>query len=73
MPDSNLLTLSVSAFAAVLLLLSLLALAIRGLTLLFAHPPEPTLRIDAAVVAVLGAAVHEAVPGHHMTRIEETT
>jgi hypothetical protein len=71
MSEPNLLSLSVSAFAAVLLLLSLLALAIRALTMLFAVPPSPTHRVDAAVVAALSSAVHHALPGYRVTRIEE--
>ncbi len=71
MPEPNLLSLSASAFAAVVLLLSLLALAIRVLTAVFAVRPEATFHVDAATVGALGAAVQRAVPGYHITRIEE--
>jgi Na+-transporting methylmalonyl-CoA/oxaloacetate decarboxylase gamma subunit len=72
MPEPNLLTLSASAFAAVLLLLSLLALAVRALTAVFAPRPPTARPVDAATVAALGVAVHHALPGYRLGRIEET-
>ena len=69
MNEPNLVSLSLSAFLAVLLLLSLLALAIRALALLFR---DRTTEIDAALVAALQATVHQQLPGYRITRVEET-
>jgi len=69
MNEPNLVSLSLSAFVAVLLLLSLLALAIRALALLFR---DRTTEIDAALVAALQATVHQQLPGYRITRVEET-
>jgi hypothetical protein len=71
MPEPNLLSLSASAFAAVVGLLSLLAVAIRVLTAVFAVRPEAPSHVDAATVGALGAALRHAAPGYHVTRIEE--
>jgi hypothetical protein len=65
--EPGLLTLSLSAFTAVLVLLGALALVIRLLTSLF--PGAPPIA-DAAVVAAIQAAVHQSLPGHRVTRIE---
>jgi hypothetical protein len=70
MTDPNLVSLSLSAFAAVLLLLvSLLALVIRS-----ARPrlPRAPAGDDAALVAALHAAVSQQQPGLPHHRIEET-
>lgn len=69
MNEPNLVSLSLSAFLAVLLLLSLLALAIRALAFLFR---DRTTAIDAALVAALHATVHQQRPGYRITRVEET-
>ncbi len=69
MNEPNLVSLSLSAFVAVLLLLSLLALAIRALAFLFR---DRTTEIDAALVAALQATVHQQLPGYRITRVEET-
>jgi hypothetical protein len=71
MAEPNLAWMSVSAFVAVLTLLSLLALAIRALTWLFREVPAAT--IDAPLVAALEAAVRQARPGYGITHVEEIT
>lgn len=68
MTQPGLLTLSLSAFTAVLVLLGALALVIRLLTSLFPGAPPSA---DAAVVAAIQSAVHQSLPGHRVTRIEE--
>ena len=89
MNDPNLVTLSLSAFLAVLIVLSVLALVIRGLTIVFhpsaAPPPTPEAGggdaahearssvLDAALVAALEATLAQQHPGHRVTRIEEST
>jgi len=74
--------LSINAFAAVLLLLSLLAGAIALLTALFRAPavaaplpapgaPDLATADDAATVAAIHAAVQRWLPGGRVVRIEE--
>lgn len=86
MLEPNLVSLSMSAFLAVLVVLSFLALAIRGLAIVFrvrtvpsAEPerrPEPTVpedAVDAALVAALHAVIARQRPDTRILRIEETT
>ncbi len=77
---SNLLLTCLSAFAAVLLLLSLLSLAMWLLTWLFpgreeAAEPGPGVArargADAAVASAIAMAVAAAAPGARVTRMEE--
>ncbi len=69
MNDPNLVSLSLSAFLAVLILLSFLALVIRVLGHVFR---EQSGQIDASLVAALQATVQEQMPGYQITRVEET-
>lgn len=68
--DVNLWLVCFNAFAAVLGLLSLMAVLMRGLTWLF---PEQTTETDAAVFSAIAQAASSVVPGARVTRIEETT
>ena len=67
MTDPNLLVVCAAAFTAVLVLLSLLAGVIRGLTALFPHV-EPR---DTAVLAAIASAAASAYPGTKVTDIQE--
>lgn len=83
MNDPNLITLSLSAFVAVLVVLSVLALVIRALAFVFRAPPvaargpDPaaatTSAGDAALVAAIHATLAQHRPGYRVTRIEERT
>jgi hypothetical protein len=68
MTDPNLLAISVVAFVAVFMLLSLLAVAMRLLTSLF---PERSEEPDAALVAAVTSAAALAYPGTRVTEIKE--
>lgn len=68
MHQPDLLVICTAAFTAVFLLLSLLAVMMRGLIALF---PEDTTGIDAATVAAVTVAVSSAYPGMKITNIEE--
>jgi hypothetical protein len=68
MTEPNLLVISASAFAAVLVLLSLLAGIIRLLTAIF---PADDQDGDAATLAAIATAVARAYPGRRVTKIEE--
>jgi hypothetical protein len=69
MGSPDLLLICVSSFAAVFLLLSVLALVMRALMALFPHRTDLT---DTAMLAAVAAAVSAAYPGATITRIEET-
>ena len=83
MPAPNLLVICLNAFLAVLVLLSLLALAMRlliavlpvksGATSALATAPVTSAAgsIDPALAAAMTTAAHAAFPGLHVTRIEE--
>jgi hypothetical protein len=58
----------VSAFLAVFVLLSFLALAMRGLIAIF---PEKTATTDPALLAAVAAAVSAVYPGSKIARIED--
>jgi hypothetical protein len=64
----ELLAICASAFVAVFVLLTLLALVMRGLMFVF---PEREAAVDAAVIAAITAASAAAYPGTKITRIEE--
>jgi hypothetical protein len=68
-PETNLLLISVFAFVAVFLLLSLLAGIMRVLTALF---PADMDGPDAAVLAAITAAAAVAYPGMRVTGMKET-
>ncbi|HMO50196.1 MAG TPA: hypothetical protein PKE26_04940 [Kiritimatiellia bacterium] len=68
MDEINLLNVCLNAFVAVMALLSLLSLAIRGLIAWFPErAPDPP---DAAIPAAINEAVHQWLPGARVTRIE---
>jgi predicted lipid-binding transport protein (Tim44 family) len=79
MTEPDLLVVSVTAFFAVMILLSLLAGMIRLLMVLFPHreeEPAPARAAavrgpDAAVLAAIHAAAAAAYPDMNVTRIEE--
>ncbi|HEX9885668.1 MAG TPA: hypothetical protein VGA70_04230 [Longimicrobiales bacterium] len=58
-----------SAFAAVFVLLSFLAVVMRALVALF--PAEVAAGTDAAMIAAVTSAVSVAYPGTKVTKIEE--
>jgi hypothetical protein len=67
MEEINLLYVSLNAFAAVMGLLSLLALFMRLLTSVF---PADKHAPDATIAAGIASAVEKAIPGARVTRIE---
>lgn len=69
MENPNLFLICLNAFAAVLGLLWVLAIALRSLIELFPEKPPP--KIDAAVAVAIAAAANAVVPGARVTRIEE--
>jgi len=87
MTEPALWTLSLQAFSSVIVVLALLAVAVRLLTLVFhAPPPAPVAApvappgpargegaggSDAFVLAAIHAAVQRAHPGAHVTRVDE--
>jgi hypothetical protein len=70
MTEPDLFVISVTAFLAVLVLLSVLAGIIRVLTALF---PEPAAGPDDALIAAVHTAAARAHPGMRVTNIEETS
>ena len=68
MTPPDLLVISLSAFVAVFLLLSFLAIVMR---LLLAAYPEKARGIDPATIAALTAATAYAFPGTKVTKVEE--
>ena len=72
MENPNLFLICLNAFAAVLGLLWVLTLALRGLIELFPEkPPAPTAAADAAIAVAIASAANAVVPGARVTRIEE--
>ncbi len=76
MENPNLFLVCLNAFAAVLGLLWVLALALRGLIELFPEKsPAQTAQTgalsDAAFAVAIAAAAHAIAPGARVTRIEE--
>ena len=68
MGSPDLLMVCVSAFLAVFLLLSFLALVMRGLIAVF---PEKRVTTDPALLAAVSVAVSAVYPGSKITRIED--
>lgn len=68
MGHPDLLMICFTAFAAVFLLLTLLAVVMQLITLVF---PAVKHRADAATVAAIQAAFQRIWPGANVTRIEE--
>jgi len=76
MENPNLFLVCLNAFTAVLGLLWMLAIALRGLIELFPEKPAPQTdaavpQTDAAVAVAIAAAANAIVPGARVTRIEE--
>lgn len=83
MTEPALWTLSLQAFSAVIVVLALLAGAVRLLTLVFQAPPAVPVEAkvaaraadtggsDAFVLAAIHAAVQRAHPGARVTRVDE--
>lgn len=77
MPETPLWMLSISAFSAVLLLLGVLAVALRILTLIFPAPasvappsPAPTSDDTAPYLAAIQAAVARQWPGAQVRQVD---
>lgn len=68
MEPSNLLTVCITAFAAVFLLLALLALIMRAITAVFSYDQGTG---DAAIVAAISSTMSALYPGTHVTNVEE--
>jgi hypothetical protein len=68
MNEPNLLTISVLAFIAVFVLLSVLAAVMHALTVLF---PEKADEYDAALLSAVVTAAAVAYPGMRVTHVEE--
>ena len=68
MESASLLLVCVSAFIAVFILLSALALVMRALMALF---PEPGSEDDSAQLAAIAVATSAAYPGMKVTSVEE--
>jgi hypothetical protein len=68
MDQQNLLVICTSAFVAVFLLLSFLAVVMRVLISAF---PQKALGIDSATIAAVTAAAAYAFPGTKVTKVEE--
>ena len=80
MDEPNLFVMCLNAFVAVLVLLSLLALVMRLLGVVFppsgrpageAGPGEATTAADPALAAAITTATQSILPGGRITRIEE--
>jgi len=69
MGSSDLVFICISAFLAVFVLLSVLAVVMRIILVLF---PEKESGIDAVVVAAITSTVSTIYPGTRITKIEET-
>lgn len=69
MEAPDLLMICVSAFTGVFVLLTLLALVMRALIIVF---PERDAGPDAAVLAAIAAAAAAAFPGTKLSKVEES-
>lgn len=69
MENPNLLLICLNAFVAVLGLLWVMAIALRGLIELF--PEKPQSPADAAITVAIASTVNCLVPGARVTHIEE--
>jgi len=68
MESYGLISICISALTAVFLILSLLAVIMRLITIIF---PEKDARDDSAVIAAVTTAVNQYYPGTYITKIEE--
>jgi len=68
MEVSNLLFICVSAFIAVFLILSLIAVVMRIINILF---PEGDIGSDTALFAAITSTIYKFYPGTKITKIEE--
>ena len=66
METTSLVTICLTSFLAVMLLLSLLALIMRGITIIF--PPKDD---DDAVIAAISSTYQSHFPGTRITKIGE--
>jgi len=72
MATPDLLLVCLTAFTAVFVLLTVLALVMRGLLAVFPAPPEPApTSSDPAMVAAITAAALAVFPGAAITKSEE--
>lgn len=71
MESLNLLTTCGAALLAVFALLSLLAVVMRLILVVFPARPAALPRADAAVYAAITSAVHTLYPGASVTKLEE--
>ena len=71
MENPNLFLICLNAFAAVLGLLWVLAIALRGLIELFPEKPQLQAQTDAAITVAIASAANAIIPGARVTRIEE--
>ncbi|MBE2293788.1 MAG: hypothetical protein IAF00_02515 [Phycisphaerales bacterium] len=83
MEEPNLLVICLNAFAAVLILLTILSGALRGLIELFPERGDPNKEAqkftttapqpgtDAAIAVAIATAANAIIPGARVTRIEE--
>jgi hypothetical protein len=68
MASPDLLTICATAFAAVFLLLAVLALVMRLIQVVF---PEKEIVADAAIMAAVATVMQTVYPGTRITRVEE--
>lgn len=68
MNSPDLLSICISAFIAVFVLLSVLAVLMRMTSWIFAHKAVTT---DAAVLAAVASAINTIYPGTIITKVEE--
>lgn len=69
--DSNLFIICITAFGAVFGLLSLLALVMQGIMLVYPDGAKGTKGTDQAHIAVITSTFQALIPGSKITRIEE--
>ena len=68
MESSNLLIICISSFIAVFLLLTILAIVMKGIIVIF---PQKEAKTDAVVIAALATAISSVYPGTKITNIKE--
>lgn len=68
MESSNLLIICISSFIAVFTLLTILAIVMKGIIVIF---PQKEAQTDAVVIAALATAVSSVYPGIKITNIKE--
>ena len=68
MESSNLLIICISSFIAVFILLTILAIVMKGIIVIF---PQKEAKTDAVVIAALATAISSVYPGTKITNIKE--